>query len=184
LIFLTNKFTRYCIALRNYIQHSVLKNGIKNQHLSALRIICKAEVILGINEESLYNAEKYLFPLLFSVYIAKNKNFKFKLKIKNNIIINIKALEILILEICSSASFIEICLKNGNIIIKSDCKNIKHSRIIVKKLKGCVYYERKKRNVLIAIPVALSEKEVKTNTYKTTEDYLSNPLSNVNVFIN
>jgi len=187
LTFLPNKFMRYSAALRNYIQYSILKNGIEHKHYTQLKRIIISEIIFSDCNNTICDLEKTLIGLLFAVKLIKtasNYDFKYKIDVAESCIINFKALTVLILSICKFTDEIIIYTFNGRIIIKATGKAEKHSHILTKKLNGCVFYELKTDKTYVALPYNATDKKSELADYKSTQDYISNPLSLVNIFIN
>ena len=184
--FLPNKFIRYCASLRNYIHNSILKNGIKSHHLKKLKQINICEALVNQSNPKPCNLTGMLSNIFLAVKLIKNeKNTDFNYTIENeiNCIINIKIFVLLVLNISSYSNTINIYTKGGNIIIKSNGKNNKHSRLLANKLDGCVYNEIKTNNALTVIPYNATDKNKCIRNYKSLNDYISDPLSLVNIFI-
>lgn len=178
---------RYTAALRCYIQYCVLKNGIKLKYLRQLKQISIAEVLFSENNSLPCNLSVFLLNLALAVKIKKNEmqsDFYFEIKTEVNCILDIKTLKLLILNICSNSKKIIIYSFNGKIIIKSDGKINKHSRLLANKLGGCVYRELKTNNSFAVIPFTATDKNVNTVGYKSVSEYISDPFSLVNIFIN
>jgi len=178
---------RYSAALRNYIQYSILKNGIEHKHYTQLKRIIISEIIFSDCNNTICDLEKTLIGLLFAVKLIKtasNYDFKYKIDVAESCIINFKALTVLILSICKFTDEIIIYTFNGRIIIKATGKAEKHSHILTKKLNGCVFYELKTDKTYVALPYNATDKKSELADYKSTQDYISNPLSLVNIFIN
>jgi len=178
---------RFTAALRCCIQSSVLKNGMNLKYLRKLKQISLAEVLFSQNYSSPCNLSAILSNLLLAVKIKKNEmqsDFCYKIKTDNNCILDIKAFKLLILNICSNSKNIVIYSLNGKIIIKSDGKIKKHSRLLANKLDGCVYNEIKTNSSFAVIPFTATDKNANTIGYKSVEEYISDPFSVVNIFIN
>ena len=181
-----NKYERYLSALRSHVQSSVLKNGIKEKHLSHLCRIYNAQAYFCSEEPTPVNLQIYLSTILLAIYIVKIEkglDFKFKLSINKNCLLSLKVFTALILNVCKDSSKIKIYNQNGSLIIKVKGKITKHSRSFVKKLNGCVYYERKTETAIITVHFTATEKRSDTSNYETVENYIINPLSEVNIFI-
>ena len=184
MIFLHNKKLIYPSLLRNYIQNSVIKNGFKYKHIENLRKIYNFEALFS--EEIIpINLNNYLNILFTAILIRKKElkeNFDFLIYFRNNCMINLKTFTALIMNLCSKAEFIKIYSFNGNLIIKTDKTITKHSLKLIKKLKGCAYYEIKTRKFFIKIPITATDKKT-VSINKNIEEYILNPFSIVNIFI-
>ena len=183
--FLPNKITRYTACLRIYVSNSIVRNGLQKRHIKNLRKIYNTEALFCEEESTPINIEIFLSILLTSVSITKkeiNSPFSFKIESKGNFLINVKTFCALILNLSRYNNFLNISIKNGMLLIKSSEVN-KHSRCFIKKLKGNVYSELKRKNSLIVLPLFATDK---SNDFpiKSVEEQLSNPFSPVNIFIN
>lgn len=185
MIYLPNKFERYIASLRIYIQASIIKFGIKPKHIKQLKKIYIAEALVYSEFSIPVNLKYYLWNILTAVAFKKSQTylpFNFDIKINKNYIVDIKPLTTLILSLASSTDKIYINEKNGYIVInvKTDLK--KHNRKIIEKLNGCVLYEIKEKISLVLIPLTATNKQVLCNNFEM-EDFILNPLSQMNVFI-
>ncbi len=176
---------RYTAALRLTITNFIIKNGITPKYTSNLKRIYNAESFYLQEEPLPYDLFKFLFNLLTAIYIVKKEKgleFVFDINIRKNCLINLKPFTYLILNLCANADRIEISNTKGNLIIKTNTIKTKYSLKIIKKLKGCIYYERKSGKMLISLPFTETDKKPVYSTC-TTEEYIINPLSVVNVFM-
>lgn len=186
MIFLPNKIMRYTAALRNYIHSSFQKNGFKAEHLKNLRTIYNTEAIFSFEEKTLIDIENFLSKILTAVYILKcenGKDFRYKTEVKGNCLIDLKPFTALILNLCAYTNSIEIKRISGNLTIKTNSYITKHSRIFAQRLNGCVFYETKTKNTLIVLPYFATDKKPEQKVTKSIEEYITNPFSEVNIFI-
>lgn len=185
MIFLPNKIERYIAALRLYLHQRILKNGVMEKHGPALRKIYIAEALL-LNENAVpINIQNLIYNLLDSVYIIKKEkeiHFSFNLAPLKNSIIKQKVFTAFLLELCRISSEINISQFAGNIIIKCEGEIPEYCILLLKKLGGITFYERKTNRTICAIPVIETEK-TPIKQYETTESYVLNPLSIVNIFL-
>ena len=184
--FLPNKYERYFSVLRSYVQRSVLKHGVKDKHLIHLRRIYNAQAYFSADEATPVNLQAYLSTLLIAIHISKiekGMDFNFKININENCLLSLKTFTALILNLCKASSKIEICKQKGRLTIKIKSKIKKHSRRFIKKLNGCVYYEIKTETSIVTLPFTATEKVSDISNYETVEGYMTNPLSEVNIFI-
>ena len=181
-----NNFERYTAALRNLIQLFVIKNGIKPKYLDSLRKIYQAEALFSRDAEIPTDICNFLSHLLTAVYIKKSESgipFYFNIRINGNFLLSPKIYTALILSICRNAESIEIYRQNGSIIIRAASENIKHSLKLIKKLKGCVYFERITNTALIVLPITATDKKTELCKPNVLEEYLFNPFSAVNIYL-
>ncbi len=187
MIFLPNNFERYTAALRNLIQLFVIKNGIKPKYLDSLRKIYQAEALFSRDAEIPTDICNFLSHLLTAVYIKKSESgipFYFKINIRGNFLLNQKPYTALILSVCQNAYKIEIFELNGKLAIKAITPKTKHSHRLVKNLDGCVYFERVTNTSLTLLPLIATDKKAILCKPNNTEEYLLNPFSEVNIYLN
>lgn len=181
-----NKIERYTAALRGIIQYLSIKKGINTKYLKKLKKIYIAEAILNHEDEQPINITEYLYELLGCVHIIKtenNKSFFFRIKLNGTYLIKQKLFSALLLSLCEITDDIEITHKKGNIIIKCRAIKTKNCLALIKKLKGSVLCEIKSNNLLFSLPVTLTDKKpIKQEA--STEDYILNLFSPINIFIN
>ncbi len=181
MIFLPNKFEKFCAALRNHTQNCILKNGIQKKHLQRLRKIHYAEAIFSRSEKPVIIAELSRF-LVCACHIKRLENdefLHFLILGDSRFIINEKAYTSLLLCLCQEASFIKIVLKKCGISIF--CNSLPDCTLkLIKALNGICLYEKKKKTAGIFIPAVLTDKKVCDNLYYHS---LRDELSIVNIYL-
>lgn len=183
MIFLPNFLERYMSALRCSIQYLTEKNGIKPKYLKMLKKIYKAEAIIG-DEVLPVNILDYTENLLFAIYVKRvnrNKCFHFSVNSTGNYLINVKAYTSLLLDISLNSQNLWIENVKGNIIIKADMLYKEENNKILKVLKGYYYNIRYDNKSVFVIPsIFTGKRELQFNNIW---DYLANPFSEVNMWI-
>lgn len=183
MIFLPNNFERYCAALRNTVQLSIIKNGLKPKYFKTFKKIYEAEAFFSREEILPIDLGLFLHQLLLSAHIKlleNNRSINISLKIKGVFLINRKLFTALILNICQNSKYIKISYLNGKILIYAKC-NTGILKPIITFLNGNIYFERKKGDFLITLPTIKTDKSpIKTEEW----EYSQNPFSPVNIFIN
>lgn len=184
MIFFTNKFEIYTAILRGTVMKLILKNGIQKKHLKMLKKIHTAE---ALNSQDLtpLNIKRFSSEILSFVYIKKvedNSLFEFSTCVSGNFIVNKKAFLALILSLCENASFLNIKSFKSGIYITCDCFEIpKLLKLIIKKLDGAYFFERKKGIVNILLFPTVTNK--RSHITAKDRDILHGPLSVINCYL-
>ena len=182
MIFLPNKFEKFCAALRNYTQIGILKNGIEKKYLERLRKIHYAEAVFSGEEKPVEVSllSRTLLSYCHIKRLRKNEvlgfwvfgNFKFILKER--------PYSALLLSLSSKADFIKIVLKKSGISIF--CNSLpKEALKLIKALDGIYLYEKKRKTAGIFIPAVLTDKKIRDNSYYQN---LQDELCPVNLYLN
>lgn len=184
MIYLPNKFEIYCSLLRNTIQKLIIKRGLKQKYLIWLMKIHKAEAINEKNFEQV-NCDDYFGELLKAVYFKKinyNKEFSYYIGKSGNLIINKKLATCLILTLAKITNKITIQLINEKIVLKANniCEN--YLAELINNAEIDYFYERKNNTILFLINTQKSNTHHKNNLMWW--EYVSNPLSVVNIYLN
>lgn len=182
MIFLPNKFELYTCILRNTMQTLIIKNGYKPKYLNNLMKIYKAEAIFSEATEPI-NIKEYTDEILKAVFIKKTeseKAFGFRVSAKDTFLINKKLYTSLLLTLCREADKIKIDLLNEKILITASVES--YDSKLINSIGATHFYERKTKKLYILITVPKTEKTPK-DTEKDWE-YILNPLSVVNIYLN
>ncbi len=182
-MFLPNKYEHFAAALRNYVQNSILTEGLELKHLIQLKKIFEFESVFLYNEKLPCDVNQYVSKLLITVYsklLEKNIHLNFTVNIKNNYIINKKLFLCLMLNVVSVSNNIKIYELHGNIAIKAKAEN-KLNQIIVNSIGAKMFYERKTNTFLIAFDAQPTAKLPLNNN--NNEWDISDPFSPINLYL-
>ena len=184
MIFLTNKYTRFCCAMRNYLHKSVVKNGVSPKYIESMRKLLVFEAVNCKEEAVPTDIGEFLSKTLCAAYINKLKRgeeFSFQIKADGCFLLETKPYMCLLLSLCRNSRFVKIFIIQGKIVIKSE-KASKESILIARSENGQIFVERKTLSSLIVLsPTATDKSPI---SFKSCLGELDNPLSMVNVFIN
>ncbi len=182
MIFLPNKFELYTCILRNTMQTLIIKNGLKPIYLKNLMKIHRAEALFRETAEPI-DIKSFCDEILKAVFIKKTENkkgFGFRVSAMGIFIINKKLFTSLLLSLCKDTNKIKIDLLNGKILITASVT--KFDLKIINAIGATYFFERKTKQLYILI-TAQKTKKAPTGTEKDWE-YILNPLSVVNVYLN
>ncbi|MBQ6847737.1 MAG: hypothetical protein IJO62_02330 [Clostridia bacterium] len=171
-----NKLERYTAGLRLRYQHLILKNGIKNSYIKAIRKIHEIEAI-NINYLVPVNIEKHFGEILTAVFMRQK--FDYFINVKNNRLINKKLFTVLIINITTLTDYLEITEINNRLVIKGKFNVNQKIKSYVKILDGYIL-KFKGINYLIFNAV-VTQKE--TENFESVYYLLKNPLSVVNLYL-
>ena len=184
MIFSTNKYERFCSALRNHLHKKAIKYGVLPNDIKNMRKIMIFEAIYCQKEAVPTDITEISSKLLTAVYInslENSKHFSFKIAANGSFMIERKLYTCLLLSLCKNSRYIKISKIKERIIIKAE--NIKkESLCIAKAMKGLILFERKTKSSLIILSPTATDKEPLPCNLDLQELY--NPFSAVNVFLN
>ena len=184
MIFLPNKFELYCCVLRNTVQHLIIKNGYRDKYIKNLMKIHKAEALFSYEEEPA-NIKDFSSEILKAVFLKlkeKNKSFHFRIQKTGIFLINKKLFSSLLLCLCRNAEKIEIGTLCGKIFIKAEKTDLIELKKLLKAINAEYFFERKNRKLLIIINATKTDKKPCGN--EKDWEYILNPLSVVNIYLN
>lgn len=184
MIFLPNNFENYCYRLRNTLQFLIIKNGYKPRYLENLKKIHQAEALYSTAKTPI-EINSFTTELLKAVFLKKlesNEKFNFNIKTNGTFLINKKLYTSFLLCICKNSHEIEILQMRGNIAIIFDGQTPQKTKKFLNVLKGYLLKDIKSNRTLTVIPLEKTDK----NPLKTEKDweYILNPLSEVNIYLN
>ncbi len=184
MIFLTNKYTRFCSAMRNHLHKSVVKKGVSSKYTESMRKVFVFEAVNCKEEAVPTDISEFLSKTLCAAYINKLKRgeeFSFKIKGEGCFLLETKPCMCLLLSLCRNSRFVKISVIHGKIVIKAE-RVSKESILIARSVNGQIFVERKTLSSLIVLsPTATDKFPI---ACKSCLGELDNPLSMVNVFIN
>lgn len=182
MIFLPNKFEKFCAALRNYTQIGILKNGMEKKYLKRLRKIHYAEAVFLSTEKPVEVAllSRILLSYCHIKRLRKNEVFHFLVLGNFKFILKERPYSALLLILSREVDFIKIVLKKSGISIF--CNSLpKETFKLIKTLGGIYLYEKKTKTAGIFIPAVLTDKEILDNSYYQN---LKDELCPVNLYLN
>ncbi len=182
MIFLPNKYERYAAALRNHLQNLYIKDGKSEELMLKLQKIYEFEVLNFEKEPIPCDVKLLSSRLLITVYsrlLENNICLDFKIKIKDNFLLNFKLYTIVILKLAKHSKYISISNLGGNIIIKCKTEFIINKRYF-KSLNSYHFYERKSKTLLVVIK---AEKTSKKSVDIKGEWDVINPFSPINLIL-
>lgn len=182
MIFLPNKFELYTCILRNTMQTLIIKNGYKSKYLKNLMKIHRAEALFCDNTEPI-NIKTFTDEILKAVFIKKTENeqgFGFRTSAIGTFLINKKLYTSLLLSLCRKTDRIKVDLLNEKILITASVENFDLK--IIKAIGGNHFFERKSKQLYILITAPKTNK-TPIDCEKDWE-YILNPLSVVNIYLN
>lgn len=179
MIYFPNKFEIYASSLRLLYQKFIFSHGVTSSIAEKLKKIYEFECLSEKSNLTPVNLEKYSSQL-FTAVILKKK-FDYKINIKGNRLLNIKAYTSLLLNICLNAEYLEIIEICGNIVICGKITLNKETVLLTKKLKGDILRERKTDTVYVKLNFPATSK--KSADFENAYYMLQNPLSPVNLYL-
>ena len=182
MIFSPNKFELYTCILRNTMQALIIKNGYKPKYLKNLMKIHKAEALFSDATEPI-DIKSFADEILKSVFIKKTENqkgFGFRVSATGTFLINKKLFTSLLLCLCRDTDRIKLDLLNEKILITASVESFDLK--IINSIGAIHFFERKTKQLYILITAQKTNK-TPTRTEKDWE-YILNPLSAVNVYLN
>ncbi len=149
MIILQNSFERYLGALRNFVSKSIAKHGVQKRHFKNLKKIHFCEMLLNKKTVKCVDINKLTGNLL-NAATCLNKDIKFKINLKGNLVINKELYSFLLLEIFKKSS-LSVFFYNNYVCIKfwGDSKNLS---TIITALNASILHETKTDQSIIAIP--------------------------------
>lgn len=166
------------------MQHLIIKNGYKDNYLRNLKKIHRIEALLSDKKEPI-NIKSFSLELLKAVFIKKlenNTKLRFTIDNTNTFLINKKLYTSLLLTLCKDTEKIEIKLYNEKILIKAINADTKDILNLIKKLDAIYFHEFKTKNLFILINAEKTSKI--PEKYEKDWEYILNPLSVVNIYLN
>ncbi len=184
MIFLPNKYERFCAAVRNRIQNRNISLPISPKNIEILRKIYYAEAILKEKENVPIEINEYAKNILGAVQILKiekEKPFTFKIVTKDRYLLDKKTLEILLILLSRNSTHISIYEYKSNLVIKADTlPDLKFQKLLLK-MKANSVYEHKEGYIFALFS---AEKTTKKSIKNAEEkEILCNPFSSANIFI-
>lgn len=184
MIFLPNKYERFCAAIRNRIQNHNISLPISLKNREILRKIYFAEAILKETEIMPIDIKKFSENLLGAMQILKiekEEKFTFKITAEGNYLLDKKCLEILLILLSQNNTHISIYEYNSKLVIKTNLHRNPQINILLQKLNACSFYEYKTEKLITVISAHKTPKRSIPFPYES--EILSNPFSAVNIFI-
>lgn len=166
------------------MQHLIIKNGYRDKYIKNLMKIHKAEAIFSVETEPIdikeYSSE--ILKAAFLKLIEKNRNFRFKAKKTGVFLINKKLFASLLITLCRTSNKIEVDLYKEKILIKATTVNLMESVRLLNSLKATYFFETKTETLSVLINAPKTDK----NPLENIKDweYILNPLSVVNIYLN
>ena len=179
MIYFPNKFEIYAASLRLLYQKFILNHGVTEKITEKFKKIYEFECLISKDEASPINLEKYSSQL-FTAVILKKK-FDYKINIKGNRMLDIKAYTSLLLNICLNTEYLKITEICGNVVICGKISLNEKTVILTKKLKGIFFREIKTNTVYIKLGFPTTNK--KSADFENAYYMLQNPLSPVNLYL-
>lgn len=183
MIFSPNKFERLCFSLRNYIQRKTLISPLNAKQRGILRKIHFAEAVFCDSQAVPIDMKEFAGELLSAARILKlekKEEFCFSVKVKENLLIDAKPFEALILTLAQKSRYLKIFTFRKNLIIESERLDGDISSLI-KRLDAFCIYEINRGEMYIIISAAQTSK--KTVSIKKEWEQLCDPFSSVNIFL-
>ncbi len=179
MIFYPNKFERYTASLRLRYMNFIVKRGIKERYLRAIRKIYEFEALFFEEVPLPFDLEKLSNAILIASLFVKRIDFN--IDIKSNFILDKKIFSVLLLNICSNSTKISIFEKKNKIIITFNSIADKKINKAVKRLKGYILREVKQNITLCVLNLPSTQK--KTEEIETAFNLFRNPLSVIHLYL-
>lgn len=164
------------------MQLLIIKNGYKPKYINNLMKIHKAEALFSTDIEPL-DVKNFSTEILKAVFIKKSENgekFRFKTENTGVFLINKKLFTSLLLSLCQNADNINIGLFNEKILITATGKSFNNT--LFKAIGATCFFERKNKTLSVLISAPKTDKKPKDN--EKDWEYILNPLSVVNIYLN
>lgn len=184
MIFLPNKFDRFCIGIRNYIQRVSSVSGPTTKQREILRKLHLAKSLIEEEEEIPVNISEYCRELLCAVQIVKIENdtqFNFIIDSKDTFLIKKHIFDSLLMTVCNGTDWIRISSSQKGIAVFVG--NIQGESIarLVEKMKGNILTEIKRGRSVIRFDACMTTKKGILTDREV--DYLKDPYSVVSLYI-
>lgn len=182
MIFLPNKFERFCAAIRNYVQRKALTGKINPKQKVILQKIYYAESLLTEWLPQPIDIWEYCYEFLKAVKtikLSQRNNFCFEIHTEGVFLIPIKPFEAFLAEIVKHSNFIKVSSFKKRLIIAVTGVNTS-VLTLVEKLKGIRIYDLKTNTSYIIFEFSETHKE--SLYIKREWELLCDPFSAVNIY--
>ena len=182
MIFLPNKFERFCAAIRNYVQRKALTGEINSKQKVILQKIHYAEVILTECLPQPIDICDYCYEFLKAVKtirLSQKDKFCFEIHTQGVFLIPARPFEALLAEIAKNSNFIKIYSFKKRLIIAVTGANTSVVPL-VEKIKGIKLYDLKTDTNYIIFDFSETHKE--SLYIKREWELLCDPFSAVNIY--
>lgn len=178
MIVLPNSFERYLSALRIFVSLSILKRGLKPQHLENLKKIYCAEALYNKILVQSVDINK-LCTNLFSAVNTINPDFKFSCRIDGNFYVNKNLFTLFLLYVSKISNTVSVSGNEAFLTVKFP-KHNNASLLFLSALGGYEIREIKQNSTLALIP---SGESTEASVYIESEwENIFDQFSIVNIF--